>query len=101
LHFNLGHFVVFFCLFVLCCFVWFGLVFFPIWWDNYRNYFWDNTSRIGGWGTNTKSIKTETLLHLTWRSLFFYFLFNLFYYFFHFFSNPLSVSLMPVQLTID
>jgi hypothetical protein len=51
-----------------------------------QNYFWDTISRIGGWGINTKIIKTETLLHLSLDI---------------FFLNPLSVSLMPVQLTID
>jgi hypothetical protein len=46
----------------------------------------------------TKIIKTETLLHLNLEILiFFLFLFFIFI----FILNPLSVSLMPVQLTVD
>jgi hypothetical protein len=63
------------------CGVWFGLVFFPLWWD----YFWDTISRIGGWGTNTKIIKTETLLHLN-LEIYFYF------YFYFIFQSSLYLS---------
>jgi hypothetical protein len=38
---------------------------------------------IGSWGTNTKIIKTKTILHLNLEIFFKFF-------------NPLSVSLMPV-----
>jgi hypothetical protein len=62
LHLNLGHFGVFFCCSILFCFVLF--VFFPPLMRQWQNYFWNTISRIGGWGTNTKIIKTETLLHL-------------------------------------
>jgi hypothetical protein len=78
---------------------------------------WGTISRIGGWGTITKIIKTETLLHLNLEILFIYLLFVLFYFmyflftyflflflplFFLFFSfNPLSVTLMPFQLTVE
>jgi hypothetical protein len=51
LHLNLGHFVGFF-------------FFFPPLMRQRQNYFWDTISRTGGWGTNNKIIKTETLLHL-------------------------------------
>jgi hypothetical protein len=52
---------------------------------------WDTISRIGGWGMNTKIIKTEILLQMNLEIFFFiYFLF----------SNPFSVSLMPFQLTV-
>jgi hypothetical protein len=86
--------------FVLFCFV---LVFFPF--DETRqNYFWDTISRVGGWGTYTKIMKTETLLHLN-LEIFFNIFLNLFifyfyfYYFYFYFQSPLS--LMTVQLTID
>jgi hypothetical protein len=95
----------------------------PLWWDNYRT-----TSEPPSPGlkteTDNKIIKTETSLHLNMDSfLFIYFFityfafcFILFLYislsftyfsflflslFFLFFFNPLSVSLMPVQLTVD
>jgi hypothetical protein len=35
--------------------------FFPPLIRQWQNYFWDTISRIGGWGTNSKIIKTETL----------------------------------------
>jgi hypothetical protein len=44
------------------CLVGFCLFFSPL--MRQQNYFWDTIPRIGGWGTNTKIIKTETLLHL-------------------------------------
>jgi hypothetical protein len=62
-HLNLGFlFFVFsfFCLSV--CFIF--LFFFSPLMKQWTNYFWDTISRIGCWGTNTKIIKTETLLHL-------------------------------------
>jgi hypothetical protein len=43
-------------------------------------------SRIGGWGTNTKIIKTETLLHLNLEIFYFYFIY-------FFFFSILSLSL--------
>jgi hypothetical protein len=39
-------------------------------------------SRIGGWGMNTKIIKTETSLHLNLEGFFFIFYFILYIYFF-------------------
>jgi hypothetical protein len=63
IEFELGTISGFF--FVLCYFVLFGLVwFFSPLMTQWQNYFWDTISRIGGWGTNTKIIKTETLLNL-------------------------------------
>jgi hypothetical protein len=66
-------------------------------------------SRVGGWGTNTKIIKTEILLHLNleiYIYIYIYIYFHLFvfyfYYIFYFlFFNLLSVSLMPFQLMVD
>jgi hypothetical protein len=63
---------------VLFCLVCFGLVFSRLV-RKQQNYFWDTISRIGGWGTNTKIIKTETLLHL---NLEIFFLFHFIYLFF-------------------
>jgi hypothetical protein len=81
LHLNLGHFVGFF--FVLCCFVWFGLVWvFSPMMKQWQNYFWDTISRIVGWRTNNKIIKTQTSLHLNLENFFpfIYFLFLFFFY---------------------
>jgi hypothetical protein len=89
LHLNLGHFVVVF--FVLCCFAWF--VFFPLWWDNDKT-----TSETPSPGLETKVLTTKLVrlkLYCIWTWRFF----NLFY--FIYFFSPLSVSLMPVQLTVD
>jgi hypothetical protein len=61
LHLNLGHFVVF-------CLVWF---FSPLMRQR-QNYIWDTISRIVGWGSNAKIIKTEALLHLNLEILFIY-----------------------------
>jgi hypothetical protein len=100
----------------------------PLWWDNYRT---TSKAPSPGLETemDTKIIKTETSLHLN-LEVFFYFLFFILFYLilyiyiyiyiyiiyvsftyllFLFLSlfllflilNPLSVSLMPVQLTID
>jgi hypothetical protein len=87
-----------------------------------QNNIWGTISRIGGWGMNTKIIKTETSLHLNLEIfLNFYFIYFLFYiilyifflsftyflflflslFFLLFIFNPLSVSLMPFQLTVD
>jgi hypothetical protein len=88
--------------FILCCFVFFS--FFSHLMRQWQNYFWDTISRIGGWGTNTKIIKTETLLHLNleiYFYTFFSFIYFLFLLFLVFIFNLLSVSLMPVQLTVD
>jgi hypothetical protein len=91
-----------------------------------QNNIWGTISRIGGWGTKPKLLRLK--LHCIWTSrVFFYFI--TFYFIFHFilffihtyiFSfiylfyiliqssfflffifNPLSVSLMPFQLTVD
>jgi hypothetical protein len=50
-------------LYFFLCLICFGGFFSPLM-RQWQNYFWDTISRIGGWGTNTKIIKTETLLHL-------------------------------------
>jgi hypothetical protein len=49
---------------------------------------------------NTKIIKTEALLHLNWEIFIFivFFIYLFLIFIFHFQS---SVSLMPVQLTVD
>jgi hypothetical protein len=73
---NLGQFVVFFWFCVVL--VWFGF-FCPLM-RQWQNYFWDTISRIRGWGTNTKIINTETLLHLNLEIFFHLFIF-LFIYF--------------------
>jgi hypothetical protein len=77
LYLNLGHFVVFYL---------FGLVFSPLM-RQPQYYFWDTISRIAGWGTNTKIIKTETLLHLNLKIFKF-----LFIYLFYFIFSILSLS---------
>jgi hypothetical protein len=64
--------------FVLCCFV---LFFSPLM-RQWQNYFWDTISRTGGWGTITKIIKIETLLHLNLEIFFRLFIFIFYYYFF-------------------
>jgi hypothetical protein len=59
--FELG---IFSCVLFFCLFCFWGF-FSPL--MRWQNYFWDNISRIGGWGTNTIIIKTETLLHWNLR----------------------------------
>jgi hypothetical protein len=44
----------------------------------WQNYFREIISRIGGWGTNTKIIKTETVLHLNLGHFVVFFSFLLF-----------------------
>jgi hypothetical protein len=64
--------------FVLFCFAWLGLVwFFSPLMRQWQKCFRDTISRIGGWGTNTKIIKTKTLLHLN-LGIFEFFLFIFF-----------------------
>jgi hypothetical protein len=48
----------------------------------WQNYVWDTISRIGGWGTNTKIIKTETLLHLNLEIFIFFFIYLFIYFYF-------------------
>jgi hypothetical protein len=71
-------------------FLYFGFFFLLFWifflLMRWQNYFWDTISRIGGWGTNTKIIKTEILLHL---NLEIFILFYLFYFIYFYFFNPL------------
>jgi hypothetical protein len=78
---------------------------------------WVTISRIGGWGTNTKIIKTEISLHLNMEVQIFYFVlfyFILYIFFFHllifyfysylysfFLFSIISLSLMPFQLMVD
>jgi hypothetical protein len=94
----------------------------PLWWDNYRT-----TTEVPSLAleaeTDTKIIKTEISLHLNLEGFFFLLLLILFFFilfiyiyflsftyvlflflplfFFFFIFNPLSVSLMPFQLTVD
>jgi hypothetical protein len=55
-----------------------------------QNNNWGTISRIGGWGMNTKIIKTESLLHLDWEVFLFFILFIfyiiLFFIFLYIFS---------------
>jgi hypothetical protein len=51
----------------------------------WQNYFWDTISRIEGYGTNTKIIKTETLLHFNLEIFFHLFIF-------YFFQSSLCLS---------
>jgi hypothetical protein len=74
--------VLFFEGFFVCLFVFF---FSPLM-SQWQNFFPDTNTRTRGWRTNTKIIKTETLLQLNLGIFFFFFLF---YY-------PFSVYLMPV-----
>jgi hypothetical protein len=58
-----------------------------------QNHFWDTIYRIGGWGMNTKIIKTETLLHLKLEIfilLFFSFIYFLFFISIFYLSNACS-----------
>jgi hypothetical protein len=57
----------------------------------WQKYFWDTISSIGGWGTSSKIIKTETLLHLNLK-IFLYFLFLFLLFLFYFFSQSLCLS---------
>jgi hypothetical protein len=77
LHLNLGHFVVFcfLCFLVVWVLGFLFCFFFSPSMRQWQNYFWDTKFKIGGWGTNTKIIKTETLLHLNLEILF-YFIFQ-------------------------
>jgi hypothetical protein len=47
-----------------------------------QNNIWDTVSRIGGWGMNTKIIKTETSVHLNLEVCSFYILFYIYIHFF-------------------
>jgi hypothetical protein len=59
LHLNLGHFFFFFL--ILCSFILFSVT--PLM-RQLQNNIWGTITRNGGWGTNTKIIKTETSLHM-------------------------------------
>jgi hypothetical protein len=56
-----------------------------------QSYFCDTISRIGDWGSNTKIIKTETLLHLKLEIYFFIYLF-LFLFCIFYFQSSLCLS---------
>jgi hypothetical protein len=68
----------FFVLFCLCGSV---LFYFSPLMRQLQNNIWGTISRIGGWGMNTKIIKTETSLHLN-LEFFFIFIFCLFLFLF-------------------
>jgi hypothetical protein len=110
--FELGTLCGFFFL-VLCDFVLFYVT--PLM-RQLQNNIWGTISRTGGWGTNTKIIKTETSLHLNsevfflsfyffyiyiFSFIYLFFIFILIFILFFFIFSPLSVSLMPFQLTVD
>jgi hypothetical protein len=89
------------------------LHFFFLWWDwnciafelgifffslsplmrQWQNYYSDTNTRTGCWRTSTKSIKTETLLHLNLGNFIYLFISIIILLLFF---NPLSVFLMPV-----
>jgi hypothetical protein len=73
---TLWGFGLFVC-FVLCGFVLF--YFFPLM-RQLQNNIWGTISRFGGWGTNTKIVKTETSLHLN-LEVFLIFVLFIFYFF--------------------
>jgi hypothetical protein len=83
LHLNLGHFVGFFVVlvFVLCSFV---LLYVSPLMRQLQNNIWGTISRIGGWGTNTKIIKTVISLHLNLEFFFLMYIFSFIYLFFIF-----------------
>jgi hypothetical protein len=59
-----------------------------------QNNIWGTISRNGGWGMNTKIIKTETLLHLNLEIFFIYiFLFIYLFIYFHLFIFYFQSSL--------
>jgi hypothetical protein len=79
---------------VLCGFV---LFYFSHLMRQLQNNIWGTISRIGGWGTNTKIIKTKNLLHLNLEILYIYiffsFIFNFYFYLFIFyFQSSLCLS---------
>jgi hypothetical protein len=67
-----------------------------------QNNIWGTISRIGGWGMNTKIIKTETLLHLNLEGflnyLFIYFSLYIFFSFIYLFIFYLLFSILSLSL---
>jgi hypothetical protein len=77
--------------FVLSCFV---LLCSPLM-RQQQSYFWDTISMIGDLGTNTKIIKTATLLHLNLEIFYLFIYFSFIYFNFHFifyFQSSLCLS---------
>jgi hypothetical protein len=81
---------------------------FTLWWDNHRTTSEALSAGLEAEGWTPKLLRLKVYCIWTWRFFFmyiyffhlsFYFYFDLFLIFFIF--NPLSVSLMPVQLTVD
>jgi hypothetical protein len=73
----------------LWCFILFGLVwfgFFPLWWNNNRTTSETPSPGLEAEGLTPKLLRLKLYCIWTWR---------------FFFLNPLSVFLMPVQLTVD
>jgi hypothetical protein len=87
LHLNLGHFIGFFW---FCVFFFF--YFFSPLMRQWQNYFWDTISRTGSWGTSTKIINTETLLHLDLEIFFHLFIFYFYFCFIFYFQSSLCLS---------
>jgi hypothetical protein len=89
LHLNWDTLWVFFC-FVLFCFV----LFFPLWWENGRTTSDTPSPGLEAEGRTPKLLRLKLYCIWTWR-------FFSFIYLFIYLFNPLSVSLMPVQLLIS
>jgi hypothetical protein len=81
---------------------------FPLWWDNHRTTSEAPSPGVETEGWTPKLLRLKLYCILAWRFLFFIF-FHLFIFYFYFIIififififNPLSVSVMPVQLTVD
>jgi hypothetical protein len=81
--------------FVLFCEVLFYFGFsslFPLWWDNHRTTSEAPSPRLEAEGQTPKLLRLKLYCIWTWRFFSFFFLY---------FFKPVSVSLMPVQLTVD
>jgi hypothetical protein len=91
----LGHFVGFFVVVVLCCFPLFCFSLFPLWWDNDRTTFEMPSPALEAEELTPKLLRLKLYYIRTWRFFFIY----LFFIFIFYFQS--SVSLMPVQLTVD
>jgi hypothetical protein len=75
---NWGHFVVVFL--VLFCFslVWFGLAFFPLWWDNSRTASETPSPGLKAEGLTPKLFRLKLYCIWTWRFLIFFYLIFIF-----------------------
>jgi hypothetical protein len=87
--------------FFLFCMVLFYFIF-PLWWDNYKTISEAPSPGLETEGWTPKLLRMKLYCIWTWRFFFIYLFFYFYFYFFLFLIfNPLSVSLMPIQLTVD